>query len=80
MATFNISVPGTPPLIEYFDKMGDGVPVPYQRRFYFQRAWNTVTLSYETWISEGSPSPTPPSGDPIQAGSLTTAMFWKRVV
>lgn len=32
---------------------------------YLMRAWNTVTETYEPWISVGSPSLTPPSGQTV---------------
>lgn len=63
---------------QQFDKVGTGVPVPVQRKFFCQRAYNTSWGTYETWISEGSPNPNPPSGDAITG--LTTVGFWKQVV
>lgn len=63
---------------QQFEKIGTGVPVPTQKKYFFQRAWNTVGSYYETWVSEGAPDPTPPSGDPVT--NLTTSAFWKMVV
>ncbi len=61
-----------------FEKIGTGAATPTRRKFFFQRAYNTVWATYETWITEGAPSATPPSGDAITG--LTTSGFWKQVV
>lgn len=33
-------------------------------RIFLMRGWNTVALTYEPWVSIGSPSTSPPSGQP----------------
>jgi hypothetical protein len=33
--------------------------------YYRMRAWNLVTLTFEVWVSVGSPDPSPPSGNPV---------------
>jgi len=78
MASYNFTRPTSFPAISPFDKVGTGDPVPTLKKFFLQRAWNTVWLAYETWTSEDAPDPNPPSGDPITG--LTTAAYWKAVV
>lgn len=79
MAAYDFEQPQYDFLIpQQFDKVGSGVPTPVLKKFYFHRAWNTVELNYETWVSQGIPQPNPPSGDPITG--LTTAAFWRMVI
>ncbi len=50
--------------------------VPIGTQYHYRmRAWNTVTLSYEIWTSTGSPSPIPPSGDPVEG--ITIIGVWE---
>lgn len=78
MAAYDFEQPTSTIVPQQFDKVGTGVATPTLTKFFFQRAWNTVGLYYETWVSQGIPEPNPPSGDAIT--NLTTAAFWKMVV
>jgi len=78
MAAYDFERPTSFIVPQQFDKIGTGVATPTLKKFYFQRAWNTVEGNYETWVSVGAPEPIPPSGDPITG--LTTASFWKMVI
>jgi hypothetical protein len=78
VASYDFKKPNTFPAMQPFEKVGTGAATPTLKKFFFQRAYNTVWAAYETWISEGAPQPTPPSGDAITG--LTTAGFWKQVI
>lgn len=78
MASYNFKRPMQFPQIQPFEKVGSGVVTPTLKKFFFQRAYNTVWSAYETWITEGFPEPNPPSGDSITG--LTTSGFWKQTV
>lgn len=78
MASYDIAKPGSFPQVQSFDKIGTGTATPTLTVFFVQRAWNTAWSAYETWISEGSADPNPPSGESITG--LTTAAVWQEVV
>jgi len=78
MASYDFNRPTSFAEVQPFEKVGTGVATPTLKKFFFQRAWNTVWGAYETWITEAVPDPNPPSGDAITG--LTTAGFWKEVV
>lgn len=78
MAGYDFNRPTSFAEVQPFDKVGTGIPEPVLKKFFFQRAWNTSGLYFETWVSIGFPNPIPPSGDPIIG--LTTSAFWKEVV
>lgn len=78
MASFDFNKPIFFPPVQPFEKVGTGVATPTLKKFFFQRAYNTVWAAYETWITEGVADSNPPSGDAITG--LTTAGFWKEVV
>jgi hypothetical protein len=78
MASYNFVRPVSIPKRQVFDKVGTGIPTPVLRKFFCQRAWNVAWAMYETWVSEGEPDPSPPSGNVVTG--LTTAAFWKMVV
>lgn len=78
MAVYEFEQPLSFVVPQQFNKTGTGIATPTLKKFYFQRAWNTIEQNYETWVSQGAPDPNPPSGDPITG--LTTSAFWKMVV
>lgn len=78
MASYDFDRPTEYSLIQPFEKVGSGIATPTMRKYFFQRAWNTAGGYYETWISEGAPADTPPSGDAVT--NLTRSAFWRQVV
>jgi hypothetical protein len=78
MASYDFNRPNFFPSIQPFTKTGTAEVTPTLKKFFLQRAWNTVGQYFETWISEGAPQATPPSGDVVTG--LTTSAFWKEVV
>ena len=78
MASYDFKRPTFFPATQPFEKIGSGEATPTLKKFFFQRAYNTVWAAFETWVTEGVANPNPPSGDAITG--LTTAGFWKEVV
>lgn len=42
---------------------------------YLMRAWNLNLADWETWTSDGTPDPNPPSGDPVT--NVTVSGVWE---